>query len=44
MLLKLLHTCLLDSDSNVKANIVKIIIVNDGGTKTVEIILANLCE
>lgn len=30
--------------SSVKANIVKIIIVKDGGTKSVEIILANFME
>ncbi len=32
------------SVSNVKANRVNIIIVNEGGTKMVEMILANLCE
>jgi hypothetical protein len=33
-----------DSDSRVKAKIVKMIKVNDGGTKIVEMNLANLCE
>ena len=41
---KIVTICLPSSDSKVKANIVKIIIVNDGGTNTVEINLASLCE
>ena len=41
---KIVKTCLLGSDSKVKANIVKMIIVNDGGTNSVEINLASLCE
>ena len=41
---KIVTICLLGSDSKVKANIVKMIIVNDGGTNNVEINLANLCE
>ena len=42
--IKIVTACLLDSDSSWNANIVKMIIVNDGGTNTVEIILASLCE
>jgi hypothetical protein len=41
---KIVTTCLTGSDSKVKANIVNMIIVNDGGTNSVEIILASLCE
>ena len=41
--IKIVANCLLDSGSNVKAKIVKIIIVNEGGTKIVEMNLANLC-
>lgn len=41
--IKIVATCLSDSDSNVKAKIVNIIRVNEGGTKMVEISLANLC-
>lgn len=40
---KIVATRLPDSDSNVKAKIVKIIIVNEGGTNSVEMNLANLC-
>ena len=42
--IKIVTTCLIGSDSKVKTNIVKMIIVNDGGTNSVEIILASLCE
>jgi hypothetical protein len=41
---KIVTTCLLGSDSKVKANIENMIIVNDGGTNNVEINLASLCE
>jgi hypothetical protein len=41
---KIVTICLLGSDSKVKVKIVKMIIVNDGGTNNVEIILASLCE
>jgi len=36
--------CLFGSDSSWNANIVKMIIVNDGGTNRVDINLASLCE
>ena len=42
--IKIVATRLPDSGSNVKANIVKMIIVKEGGTKIVEMNLANLCE
>ncbi len=42
--IKIVAACLLDSDSNWNANIEKIIIVNDGGTNSVEINLASLYE
>jgi len=42
--IKNVATCLPNSDSSWKANIVKMIIVNDGGTNNVEINLASLCE
>ena len=42
--IKIVTTCLLSSDSKVKAKIVKMVIVNDGGTNSVEINLASLCE
>ena len=41
---KIVTICLLGSDSKANANIVKMIIVNDGGTNNVEINLASLCE
>jgi hypothetical protein len=41
---KIVTNCLLGSDSKVKANIVKMIIVKDGGTNSVDINLASLCE
>jgi len=41
---KIVTTCLIGSDSKVKAKIVKMIIVNDGGTNNVEINLESLCE
>ena len=42
--IKIVTTFLLGSDSKVKANIVNMIIVNEGGTNNVEINLASLCE
>jgi len=39
---RIVITLFRESDSRTKANIVKTIIVNDGGTKRVEIILASL--
>ena len=42
--IKIVTTCLIGSDSKVKAKNVKMIIVNDGGTNNVEINLASLCE
>lgn len=42
--IKIVATCLLVWDSNWHANIVKMIIVNDGGTNNVDTILASLCE
>ena len=42
--IRIVAICLLNSDSSWEANIEKTIIVNDGGTNTVEIILASLCE
>lgn len=41
---KIVTPCLIGTDSKAKANIVKMIIVNDGGTNRVEINLASLCE
>lgn len=41
---KIVTPCLIGSDSKTKANIAKMIIVNDGGTNRVEINLASLCE
>ena len=41
--IKIVAACLIGSDSKWNANIVKMIIVNDGGTNTVEINLARLC-
>jgi len=41
---KIVTTCLIGSDSKVKAKIEKMIIVNDGGTNNVEINLASICE
>jgi hypothetical protein len=42
--IKIVAACLIDSDSNWNENMEKMIIVNDGGTNSVEINLASLCE
>ena len=42
--IKIVAICFDDSDSKVNAKIVNIIIVKDGGTKSVEMNLANLCD